>query len=358
MKKARIALWCIAVCIVAMLFIDNVVLIHPVFASSISKTKSPTRVSNADIASLKPNMACSQPPVTIDHATLSNADLDKYGLPRYQSGMNKVAWQSTVRAMKHHVCSGTLTRYSNSLATGTYSTHQQAPTCSPYNLGSATWTGNITVNASTDGTCTQGNQYTEADAVFSVPCVKPGSPTGVESSWVGLGGVNNSNLVQAGSHSEIWYDIFGGTHYNYYAWTQNVATSSTETWLFGVNCNDRMQVFVYHSNETYLVDHTNGDYNTTTTGPAASYATAEWIVERPSSCNIFGSNCNPQPLADFQSDTFYGMGTTVASLGYLSPHDVDHDYANMTGKTKIGSLVYNTTWGPPNYANTITWVHQ
>jgi hypothetical protein len=302
-------------------------------------------------------MACPQPPTTIDHATLSNADLDKYGLPRYQSGKDKGAWQNTVRAMKHHVCSGTLTRYSNAFATSAQSTHQLAPTCNPYNLNSNIWTGNIAVNASTDGSCKQGNQYTEADAVFYVPCVKPGSPTGVESSWVGLGGWGNKNLVQAGSHSEIWYDIFGGTHYNYYAWTQNLAASSTETWLFGVNCNDRMQVFVYHSNETYLVDHNSGNYNTTTTGPTASSATAEWIVERPSSCDIFGNNCNPQSLADFQSETFYGMGTS-STQGYLSPHDIDHDYSNMSGKTNIGGLAYNTSWGPPNYSNTITWVHQ
>jgi hypothetical protein len=223
-------------------------------------------------------------------------------------------------------------------------------------VGLNIWTGNIAVNSSTDPSCTQGNQYTEADAVFFVPCIKTGSPTGAESSWVGLGGWNDSNLVQAGTHSEIWYDIFGGAHYNYYAWTQNLAASQTETWLFSVNCNDRMQVFVYHSNETYIIDNNNGDYNTTTSGPTASYATAEWIVERPSSCS--GNTCTPQPLADFQSETFYGMGTTILSVGYFGPGDIDHDYSNMNGRTRIGPLVSNTSWGPPNYANTITWLSQ
>jgi hypothetical protein len=224
-------------------------------------------------------------------------------------------------------------------------------------VGNDIWTGNITVNSSTDPTCTQNNTYVEADAVFYVPCIKSGSPSGEESSWVGLGGWNDNNLVQAGTESDVSYNIFGSPSYNYYAWTDNTAASNpNQIWLFSVNCGDRMQVFAGR-NYTTIYDRTNGNYNNMQTSPLASTATAEWIVERTSSCNIF-NQCSPSPLSDFQSDTFYGMGTTLSLGGYVSPADVDHDFSNMNGRTRIGPLVSNIAWGPPNYANTITWLHQ
>lgn len=353
-KKARIALCCIVLCIAAIFFSNNVVSAHPVFASNLPKAGSPTPVTNSEIASLKPDMACPQPPTTIDHATLSTTDLDKYGLPRYQAGKDKNAWKDRVRAMKHRVCGGTPLQRTSSFASSTHTASPaMSPSCSPSDIGSDNWSGNITVNSSTDGTCTQNNQYTEADAVFYVPCIKSGTAAGLESSWVGLGGDNNSNLVQAGTESDIAY-AFGNAQYDYYAWTENVAASNSQNWLFSVKCNDRMQVFVYNG-ETYIHDWNNGDYNTTTTSPNSSRATAEWVVERTAVCFI---GCSPQPLADFQSDTFYGMGTTALSKGYFSPHDLDHDYVTMGGRVRLGPLAYNTSWGPPDYANTITWIHQ
>jgi len=236
-----------------------------------------------------------------------------------------------------------------------------SPNCNPYNLvGDNTWTGNITVNAVTDSNCTQNNRYIEADAVFYVPCMDQYSIPGSEASWVGLGGYNNTNLVQAGTEIDTYLDYSSGYTYSYYyAWTENTAASNSYTvYLFDVNCNDRMQVYVYDYNGTYIIDHNTGDYNYTSNGPAASTDTAEWIVERPSF--FCDTTCTPSALASFQSETFYGMGTTVGSgycsSCYVSPAEVDHDFLNMDGRTNIGPLAYDTAWGPPNYKNTITWI--
>lgn len=279
-------------------------------------------------------------------------------MPRYQAGTDINIWKADVRAMKHRVCSGIPINRTSSFASRMHTNTllmPKTPSCSPFNLnlsaaGQVFWTGNVAVNSATDSSCTQGNQYTEADTMYFVPCVASGSPSGFESSWVGLGGVNGANLVQTGTESDS-----GGT---YYAWTENVGAANHQDWLFSVNCGDRIQVKAFHSNETTIQDFNNGDYNDTAYGPAASYNTAEWIVERTEQCDIFGNNCTPGPLADFQSETFYGLGTTLRSGAYLSPNDIDHDYSNMGGKTNIGPLAHNTLYGPPDYSNTITWVHQ
>ena len=318
--------------------------------------------TESEIAALTPNMNCAQPPTNVDHATLSDADLTKYDIPLYRAGEDKARWQNMVRSMKHHVCSGTPINHKN-----TFSLNQQpsqptipeTPSCSPYNnnnssQGVVIWSGNIAVNSSTDSACTEGNTYIEADTMYYVPCIKSGSPSGNESSWVGLGGVNHSHLIQTGSESDTYY-VLGAQFYNYYAWTENTAASnSSSVWLFSVNCGDRMQVYAYN-NSTYTHDWSNGDYNSTTSSPSSSNATAEWIVERPTDCNILNV-CSVAALADFQSETFYGLGTTLGNGNYVSPHDIDHIYSNMSGLTNIGGLDYNTEWGAPDYANTITWV--
>ncbi len=358
MKQAKIILCLAMCCAVAILLSSNQL---SAFAATHSQPGSSIPTTDSEIAALTPNMNCIQPPTNIDHATLSTADLLKYGMPLYHTGKNKAHWQAEVRAMKHHVCSGTPINRKSTFASSRQSnqpTVPRSPSCSPYNInlssqGTVIWTGNIAVNAATDGSCTEGNTYTEADTEYTTPCIKPGSPTGEESSWVGLGGVNNTHLVQTGSESDTYY-VVGVQFYNYYAWTEDVAASNSQNWLFSINCGDTMQVYA-ESSATITHDWTNGDYNSTSTSPSASNATAEWIVERTTYCNIVNS-CSVSALPNFQSETFYGLGTTLGNSSYVSPHDIDHVYSNMTGQTSIGSLVYNTKWGPPDYANTITWV--
>lgn len=339
-----------------MLLSGNAVFSHPVFASGSSGSGTPTPAAGAFATpTFTPNMNCPQPPTNIDHATLSDAELDKYQLPHYQPGKDKAAWQARVRAMKHHICSGTSTNHQSAFASSLHSNNSLAPRMSPscgaYNIGSDIWAGNETVNQTLNSNCTQHNTYIEADAVFYVPCIASGSPTGAEASWVGLGGQYNNNLVQAGTEADVDY-FLGVPLYTYYAWTENLAASNrNQIKLFNVNCGDRMQVYIYHSDETYIHDWTNGDYNDTTTGPVAATNSAEWIVERTT------INGTPQPLDNFQSETFYGMATTLGTNDYVSPVEVDHGYTTMGGRVHLGSLVYNTSWGPPDYANTISWAH-
>ena len=123
--------------------------------------------------------------------------------------------------------------------------------------------------------------------------------------------------------------------------------------VYNVNCNDRMQVEICCSNSMTVNDGTTGQYFSEYYGPSASHSTAEWIVEK-----LIG---NDNPLANFQSETFYGMGDTDLVTGsYDGPYWQQHDYSVAYDNSgynlmNIGGLVYNSAYGPPNDSNTITW---
>jgi hypothetical protein len=64
----------------------------------------------------------------------------------------------------------------------------------------------------------KGGPFTGVTAQWTVPTIDQSSPHGSSSTWVGIDGLTNNTVLQAGTEQDYhpWYDPFGGP--DYYAW--------------------------------------------------------------------------------------------------------------------------------------------
>lgn len=132
------------------------------------------------------------------------------------------------------------------------------------------------------------NSYNDITSSWRVPTVlNQGQGSAYSSTWVGIDGFNNQNLIQTGTEQ----DYVNGSPV-YYAWWQVMPNSETEITTANngsaatVKPGDQMSAHLHNNgNGTWTVtiqDQTAGwIYNTTQnySGPASS---AEWIEEAPS----------------------------------------------------------------------------
>lgn len=286
-------------CIIVLAFLLSPATIQSSFAATVGNSST----------------SCVQPPANMDPDTLTDAQIALYGLPPRHPGMNHAAWKALVLSVKQHYCSWTSTSNQNSYQP---------------------WGGNI---------ADQGG-YNFASVYYNVPCIASGSQTGDSSFWVGIGGVNNGNvvhLVQTGTASQTSY-FLGIQQYSYYAWVENTAASpSTEREVFGVSCGDRMYAEVSGGNHMFVEDITSGaSSGDMSFGPNADSSTAECIAENP--------NYGAQPLADFRSVAFSScdVGASGHGIGLDSHYYVNVTTSNGHVLTSVGAIQSNA-----NY--TVTW---
>ena len=296
---------------------------------------------------------CVSPPASVDNTTLSNTDLLRYGLP-LRGTMSMTKWKLMIGNAKHRTC---LHEANNNISQHLGSKHAPQSGKIPFaQINQYSWAGYKADGA--DG------PYTEADAVFYVPTVTT-IPNYAEDlwTWVGVGGFYGP-LVQAGVVQSN-NDSYVGPTPNY-AFYENYPSEIEQT----INCptnnphsntpciiapGDRMQVEVKYTNYFYVGDGTQQWYfSLQGGGPNASETTAEWIVEYP--------DCPTADIMKFQPITFYGMGDTESNGTYTGPYWQTNDYYTLLQCVSPysiaaypGPLIYNTTYGPPNNSNTITW---
>ena len=148
------------------------------------------------------------------------------------------------------------------------------------NVSSGNWAGLAQVGAT----------YTGVSASWTVPTILSTPSTAVSSSWIGIDGFSNQDLIQAGTEQ----DISGGVA-SYYAWWEILPAS--ETVIGGVNPGDHMTADIFQvSSSTWTIDisdvtaNHSFSQNFTYSGPADS---AEWIEEMTS------VSSGPVPLANF-----------------------------------------------------------
>jgi Peptidase A4 family len=267
---------------------------------------------------------CLQPDAVQNSDTLTQPQLDAYGLPRHLVDIGYTEWKKITLSIKHHYCTTTATKMQ-----------------SASDLAFENWSGNIA-----DG----DNGYKEADATWNVPCIAAGSPAGESSAWAGLGGDGNTNLVQAGTNSNVMHFLwFSIPTYN--AWVENLAdpTNPYERIVFHVHCGDEMHVFINQGNYMYIVDMTSGASAIQQFGPVANASSAECIQERTT------DNNQMQPLPDFRSIHFSTCHVTTSSNRILPMNNAQYDYSVMRGDDGYTPLV---TLGPLGNqgAFTVNWL--
>ncbi|HEV2010905.1 MAG TPA: G1 family glutamic endopeptidase [Candidatus Limnocylindria bacterium] len=150
---------------------------------------------------------------------------------------------------------------------------------------------------------TGGTSYTSVSGTWVVP-TPDAKVQGVDATWVGIGGANTTDLIQAGTEATVNGD---GT-VTYDAWTETLP-QSTRTISLAVNAGDTVSVTITEqSTGLWLVDMKNvttGKTFTTTIRYNSSRSSAEWIEEAPS----IGRGI--APLDNFGSVKFTAGGTVV-----------------------------------------------
>ena len=125
-----------------------------------------------------------------------------------------------------------------------------------------------------------GSGYNSITGAWNVPSVSRTTKATYSSSWIGIDGFNNSNLIQTGTESD-WYS--GSAHY--YAWWEILPAAETRISM-SVSPGDHMTASITHgSGSTWTItisDTSNGGHFTINQSYSGPQTSAEWIQEAPS----------------------------------------------------------------------------
>jgi hypothetical protein len=176
-----------------------------------------------------------------------------------------------------------------------------APAQTQPDTGATTPARTSDTSSNWSGYVANGGTYTSVTGTWIVPQVGATS-TGADATWVGIGGVTGTDLIQAGTQATV----SGGTA-SYEAWTETLPDSS-RTVSLDVSPGDSVTVTITEKTSgVWLIAMAN---NTTkasyqrTVSYSSSRSSAEWIQEAPS------SGRSVIPLDDFGTLRFTA-GTAV-----------------------------------------------
>jgi Peptidase A4 family len=162
----------------------------------------------------------------------------------------------------------------------------QAPTSQ---ATSRNWSGYAATNGS----------YTGVSATWTVPQPATTGAPGVGATWVGIGGVNSTDLIQAGTQ-----DVAnGGGQSEYQAWIETLPQASRQVPL-AVSPGDSVTVSINEQGagtglwQIAIKNNTSGKSYQTNVRYNSSESSAEWVEEAPV------GNGSLLPLDDFSSVNF------------------------------------------------------
>src|SRR5687768_10282469 len=164
------------------------------------------------------------------------------------------------------------------------------------------------------GYVANGGTYTSVTGTWVVPQVAA-TRTGADATWVGIGGVTGTDLIQAGTQATVTGD--GSVTYS--AWTEILPDFSRTTPL-QVTAGDTVTVTITEqTNGVWLivmVNNTTSDSYEKTLRYDSSRSSAEWVQEAPSTTRGI------VPLSDFGTVRFIagsavrdGVAMGLSSLG-------------------------------------------
>ncbi|HEY3732447.1 MAG TPA: G1 family glutamic endopeptidase [Streptosporangiaceae bacterium] len=174
--------------------------------------------------------------------------------------------------------------------------------------------GEVTISENWSGyAATTKSRFTSVHGTFIQPTIKcTGAPHQWTSNWVGLDGFADQTVEQDGTFATC-----GGPDHmtpRYTAWYEMFPAGSVP--VFSVNPGDIMDMSVnFNSSGQFVLtdsDLTSGKSHTfTATCASCSRSSAEWIIERPATCNSSLTKCVLTALVNFGTST---MSASTASL--------------------------------------------
>ena len=174
----------------------------------------------------------------------------------------------------------------------------------PDNLTSRSqnWAGYTIATVASTKHATQPH-VTAIMATWQVPQVT-GPANSDSSTWIGIGGVKNNSLIQAGTDQ-----LVQGGKVGYYAWIELLPALPQQVRGIDLLPGDTVTVSItYQSGQTWQITVADKDANQSATQQVtytSCFCSAEWIEEAPS---IDGQQAT---LANFTSVTFTNIAATV-----------------------------------------------
>lgn len=187
-----------------------------------------------------------------------------------------------------------------------------APGANVTQVGSYNWSGYADVTTTAD-------KFSAVSGKWTVPKLSCGSEDRIESSWVGLDGVNDGTVEQLGTVAQCFQSSV--VHYSWYEMYPSGEVEVSK----GVKGGDQISASVTRSGTSYtlkLTDSTTSGNNIDVTKSCSSCDSqdAEWIVERPELATT-----GIVPLVDFSSTGFTSgsetSGGTKGTIATVSPHE-------------------------------------
>jgi peptidase A4-like protein len=162
------------------------------------------------------------------------------------------------------------------------------------------------VSQNWSGYAATGGNFTAVSGSWTVPQFAPSSQAGADATWVGIGGVNTRDLIQAGTQQTV----SGSGSTQYQAWVETLPQASHPVPLT-VNPGDTVSVAITQSPQAQdqwqvaFINNTTGQTFQVTEHYTSSLSSAEWIEEAPSA-----ARGRQLPLDNFGSINF-SQGSTV-----------------------------------------------
>ncbi len=160
-----------------------------------------------------------------------------------------------------------------------------------------------------------GGTFTAVSGTWTVPAVPSANSTEADATWVGIGGVESHDLIQAGTQALI----NGSGAPAYQAWYE-ILPNTTQQVPLSVSPGDSMTASIAEAAtgsgewNVSIRDNTTGQSYSTTLSYNSSQSSAEWIEEMPSDGSSF------VPIDNFGTVSFTGAttvenGNTVSMTG-------------------------------------------
>ncbi len=211
------------------------------------------------------------------------------------------------------------------------------------------------------GLAETGATYTGVSASWVVPTVHAGSSS-VSSSWIGIDGFSNSDLIQTGTEQDT-----SGSGTSYYAWWEILPLSEQPISAITVSPGDQMSASILQISPgnsstpgTWTIsisDQTSGQhfaqsfsYGGSDGQPATS---AEWIEEKT------GVTPTQPPLANFGTANFTNLSFTTPSPALNTPTLIRmerslSDHTTIAYPTIPGASALTVTYGQPSTTTAVT----
>ena len=159
-----------------------------------------------------------------------------------------------------------------------------------------------------------GGPFTSVAGSWVVPSVAPTKKSTFSSSWVGIDGFNDSNLIQTGTEQDYYS---GSAHYN--AWWEILPAAETRISTITVSPGDHMTATITQGAASQwtisITDTTNNQSFSIVQTYSAPLSSAEWIQEAPT---VGGRIA---PLAHYSSPTLFDPGTANGKSPGLTAAD-------------------------------------